>query len=74
MEVMAVVVGLREIPAPARVRIHIDSSYVLYTFTQGRRERWQGNGWRTAARKPVKTAICGSSCSPRLTVTTRWNG
>ena len=30
---MAVVVGLREVPAPARVRIHIDSSYVLYTFT-----------------------------------------
>jgi ribonuclease HI len=37
MELMAVVVGLRELPAPARVRIHIDSSYVLYTFTQGRR-------------------------------------
>jgi len=54
MELMAVVVGLRELPAPARVRIHIDSSYVLYTFTQGRRERWQGNGWRTSARKPVK--------------------
>ena len=54
MELMAVVVGLRELPAPVRVRIHIDSSYVLYTFTQGRRERWQGNGWRTAARKPVK--------------------
>jgi ribonuclease HI len=46
MELMAVVVGLRELPAPARVRVHIDSSYVLYTFTQGRRERWQGNGWR----------------------------
>ena len=54
MELMAVVAGLRELPAPARVRIHIDSSYVLYTFTQGRRERWQGNGWRTSARKPVK--------------------
>jgi ribonuclease HI len=54
MELMAVVTGLRELPAPARVRIHIDSSYVLYTFTQGRRERWQGNGWRTSARKPVK--------------------
>jgi ribonuclease HI len=54
MELMAVVVGLREVPAPARVRIHIDSSYVLYTFTQGRRERWQGNGWQTSARTPVK--------------------
>jgi ribonuclease HI len=54
MELMAVVAGLREVPAPARVRIHIDSSYVMYTFTQGRRERWQGNHWRTSARKPVK--------------------
>jgi ribonuclease HI len=54
MELMAVVAGLRELPASARVRIHIDSSYVLNTFTQGRRERWQANGWRTSARKPVK--------------------
>lgn len=54
MELMAVVAGLREVPAPARVRIHIDSSYVMYTFTQCRRERWQGNGWGTSARKPVK--------------------
>ena len=53
MELMAVVAGLRELP-PARVLIHIDSSYVMYTFTQGRRERWQGNDWRTSARKPVK--------------------
>jgi ribonuclease HI len=34
--------------------IQIDSSYVMYGFTQGRLERWQGNGWRTAGRKPVK--------------------
>ena len=54
MELMAVVAGLRELPVPARVRIHIDSSYVMYTFTEGRRERWQGNGWRTSGRKPVK--------------------
>ncbi len=54
MELMAVVAGLRELTAPARVCIHIDSSYVMNTFTQGRRERWQGNDWRTSARKPVK--------------------
>ena len=54
MELTAVVEGLRALPAPARVRIHIDSSYVMYAFTQGRLERWQGNGWRTSARRPVK--------------------
>ena len=53
MELMAVVAGLRELPAPARVCIHIDSTYVMNNF-QGWLERWQGNGWRTADRKPVK--------------------
>lgn len=54
MELMAVVVGLRELSAPAQVRIHIDSTYVMFTFTRGRRERWIGNGWQTSAGKPVK--------------------
>ena len=44
MELMAVVAELLELPAPARARIHIDSSSVLYTFIPGRRERWQDNG------------------------------
>ena len=50
---MAVIAGLRDLPAPARVCIHIDSTYVMET-SQGWLERWQGNGWRTADRKPVK--------------------
>jgi len=54
MELMAVVAGLRELPAPARVCIHIDSSYVMDAFDQGWLERWQSNGWRTSGRKPVK--------------------
>jgi ribonuclease HI len=53
MELMAVITGLRALPAPARVCIHIDSSYVMKNF-QGWLERWQGNGWRKANRKPVK--------------------
>ena len=53
MELMAVIAGLRDLPAPARVCIHTDSTYVMKNF-QGRRERWQGNGWRTADGKPVK--------------------
>jgi ribonuclease HI len=54
MELMAVVAGLRELPAPARVCIHIDSSYVMDAFDQGWLERWQSNGWWTSGRKPVK--------------------
>ena len=53
MELMAVIAGLRALPAPARVCVHIDSTYVMKNFKE-RLERWQGNGWRTADGKPVK--------------------
>jgi ribonuclease HI len=53
MELMAVIAGLRDLPAPARVCIHIDSTYVKKNFEE-RLQRWQGNGWRTADGKPVK--------------------
>ena len=53
MELMAVITGLRALPAPARVCIYIDSTYVKENF-QGRLERWQGNGWQTANGKPVR--------------------
>lgn len=53
MELMAVITGLRALPAPAQVCIHTDSTYVMKNV-QGSLERWQGNGWRTADRKPVK--------------------
>ena len=32
MELMAVIAGLRDLPAPARVCIHIDSTYVMKNF------------------------------------------
>ena len=35
MELMAVIAGLRELPAPARVCIHIDSTYVMKNFRAG---------------------------------------
>ena len=53
MELMAVITALRELPAPARVCIFIDSTYVKKNFEDWL-ERWQSNGWRTADRKQVK--------------------
>lgn len=53
MELMAVIAGLRVLPASARVRIHVDSTYVKNNFEE-RLQRWWGNGWRTADGKPVK--------------------
>jgi ribonuclease HI len=54
MELMAVIAGLRAVPAPASVRIHIDSSYVMDAFDKGWLVRWQGNGWQTSGKEPVK--------------------
>ena len=53
MELMAVITGLRALPAQAHVCVHIDSTYVMKNFKE-RLQRWQGNGWRTADGKPVK--------------------
>lgn len=44
---MAVISGLRALPASARVCIFIDSTYVMENFEE-RLQHWQGNGWRTA--------------------------
>ena len=53
MELMAVIAGLRALPEHARVRIHIDSSYVKDNF-ENYLPRWQDNGWLKADKKPVK--------------------
>ena len=53
MELMAAITGLEALKRPCRVHLTTDSRYVM----QGIEEwvpRWQANGWRTAARKPVK--------------------
>jgi ribonuclease HI len=53
MELMAVITGLRDLPARTRVCIFIDSTYVKKNF-EDRLERWQSNDWRTADGKRVK--------------------
>jgi ribonuclease HI len=53
MELMAVITGLRALPAPARVCVFTDSTYVKKNFGDWL-ERWQSNGWRTAEGRPVK--------------------
>lgn len=53
MELMAVIAGLRDLPARARVCIFIDSTYVKKNFEDWLK-RWQSNGWLTADGKQVK--------------------
>lgn len=54
MELTAAVKALEALVQPSKVRIVTDSEYLKKAFTDGWLERWQRNGWRTAARQPVK--------------------
>jgi ribonuclease HI len=53
MELMAVIAGLESLKRACRVRVTTDSQYVKNGITQWI-HNWKRNGWKTAARKPVK--------------------
>ena len=53
MELMAAIQALETLQRPARVSLHTDSTYLLNGITKWV-EGWQRNGWKTAAKKPVK--------------------
>lgn len=55
MELTAVIESLRALKRPCRVELVTDSKYVMQGITQWM-DNWKRNGWRTAARKPVKNA------------------
>jgi ribonuclease HI len=53
MELTAVIEGLKTLKRPCRVGVTTDSQYVKNGITQWI-HNWKKNGWKTAARKPVK--------------------
>jgi ribonuclease HI len=53
MELMAVIRGLQALKRPCTVAVTTDSQYVKNGITQWI-HNWKRNGWRTAAKKPVK--------------------
>lgn len=53
MEMMAAIMGLRELKYGCAVTLVTDSNYVKDGITQWL-PKWKANGWRTANRKPVK--------------------
>ena len=53
MELQAAIEALQRLPQGARVELHTDSQYLRNGITQWMKN-WKKNGWRTAARKPVK--------------------
>ena len=55
MELMAAIQGLKALNRPCRVVLSTDSRYVMDGLTKWL-AGWQRNGWKTAARQPVKNA------------------
>ncbi len=55
MELTAVIRALEAITRPVPIRITTDSKYVKDGITQWI-HNWKKNGWKTAAKKPVKNA------------------
>ncbi len=55
MELMAAIVALESLKRPCEVRLTTDSVYLKDGITKWI-HGWKRNGWRTAAKKPVKNA------------------
>jgi ribonuclease HI len=55
MELMAAIRGLESLKRPCKVDLTTDSVYVRSGITEWL-PNWKTNGWKTAARKPVKNA------------------
>ncbi len=53
MELTAALQALQALKKPCLVQLHTDSQYLRNAFTKGWLRKWQANGWRTAAQKPV---------------------
>jgi ribonuclease HI len=53
MELMAAIAALEALNRPCTVELHTDSQYLRLGITQWL-ANWKRNGWRTAARQPVK--------------------
>ena len=53
MELLAAITALESLPEGTPVELHTDSTYVKNGITDWM-NKWQRNGWRTSAGKPVK--------------------
>ncbi len=53
MELEAVIQGLKALTRSCAVEVYTDSKYVMQGITEWL-DGWKRNGWKTAAKKPVK--------------------
>ena len=55
MELMAAIKALEALKKPCQIKLTTDSKYVIQGITEWL-ANWKKNGWKTAAKKPVKNA------------------
>ena len=53
MEMTAAIMAIESLNRPVRARLHTDSTYLREGITKWL-ANWKRNGWKTAARKPVR--------------------
>ena len=61
MELTAVIEALASLKRRCHVIVHTDSQYVRLGITEWL-PGWMQRGWKTAAKRPSRTPICGSVC------------
>jgi ribonuclease HI len=75
MEMRAVIAALESLKQPSEVELFTDSQYVKKAFTDGWLKSWLKNGWKTAAKQPVKNQDLWKRLLPLMDthrVTWRW--
>lgn len=66
MEILAVIEGLNALKEPCTVALYTDSQYVRNAVEKKWLDSWQRNGWKTAAKKPVKNKDLWTRLLPLL--------
>ena len=66
MEVLAAVMALEALREACRVELMTDSRYLRDAVEKGWLVSWRKNGWKTAAKKPVKNRDLWERLGPQL--------
>lgn len=73
MELQAALEGLRNLKQPCEVDLYTDSQY-LKKGMEGWLAKWKKNGWRTAAKQPVKNCDLWEELEAAASIhTMRWH-
>ncbi len=67
MELTAAIEGLRALSRACDIELITDSKYVLQGISEWI-ESWKSNGWKTAAKKPVKNADLWQSLDEQVKI------